>query len=44
MYGTEGGGGLKGLTAGMEKIADHGTNGPRNFSRSLERINRIKEK
>ena len=29
---------------GVEKIADHGTNGPRNFFRSPERMKRRKEK
>ena len=28
--------------AGVEKIADHGTNGPRNFFRSPERMKRKK--
>ena len=33
-----------GIHAGMEKIADRGTNGPRNFFRSPERMKRKKKK
>ena len=35
---------LHSCQAGLEKIADHSTNGPRNFFRSSERIKRRKEK